>query len=141
MLIESITSVVHPGYLVAPGCANMSPFDAAIYIQERTHNVSKSAPQTVLSGMQLTVHATRRTPHGSSGFVQVAIAWSVKSLRAPPRNCRDARVYGANTRDMHDVSTLPPRSPTTRPSPASLSMSSAEFSDTGVTTKEGVLRL
>ena len=35
-----------------------------------------------------------RTPHGASRTVQaMSDAWSVKTLRAPSRHCRDARVY------------------------------------------------
>ena len=51
--------------------------------------------------MQLTLHATRRTPHGASRFVLASSAWSVKARRAPSRHCRDARVYVHTTADMH----------------------------------------
>ena len=52
--------------------------------------------------MQLTLHATRRTPHGASRLVLAMSAWSVKTRRAPSRNCRDASVYGRTTTAMHD---------------------------------------
>ena len=39
--------------------------------------------------------------------------WSVKTRRAPPHHCRDARVYGHSTTAMHDIEyTPPPVSPT-----------------------------
>ena len=62
----------------------------------------KSASQAVLTKMQLTLHATRRTPHGASRLVQAMSAWSVKTLRGPSRQCRDARVYGHTTTTVHD---------------------------------------
>ena len=43
----------------------------------------KSASHAVLSRMQLTLHATRPTPHGASRLVQAMSAWSVKTRRAP----------------------------------------------------------
>ena len=70
----------------------------------------KSASLAVLSRMQLTLHATRPTPHGASRLVQQAMpAWSAKTRRA--RHCRDATVYGHTTTAMHDMST--PHSNTT----------------------------
>ena len=51
----------------------------------------KSASQAVLGRMRLTVHATRRTPHGASRLVLAVSAWRVKTRRAPSRRCRDAR--------------------------------------------------
>ena len=63
----------------------------------------KSASQALLSRMQLTLHATRRTPHGASRLVLAMSAWSVKTRRAPFRYCRDARVYGHTTTAMHDT--------------------------------------
>ena len=61
-----------------------------------------------LSRTQLTLHATRRTPHGASHLVQATSTWSVKTRRALSRHCRDARVYGHTTTAMHDMSTPPP---------------------------------
>ena len=60
-----------------------------------------------VSRMQLTLHATRLTAHGASRLVQAISAWSVKTLRAPSRHCRDARVYGHTTTAMHVTSTTP----------------------------------
>ena len=54
------------------------------------------------SRMQLTLHATRRTPHGASRLVLAMSAWSVKTRRAPFWHCRDARVYGHTTTAMQD---------------------------------------
>ena len=52
--------------------------------------------------MQLTLHATRPTPHGASSLVLAMSAWSVKTRRAPSRRFGDARVYGHTTTAMHD---------------------------------------
>ena len=62
----------------------------------------RSASKAVLSRMHLALHATSATPHGASCLVQAISAWSVKIRRAPSRHCRDARVYGHTTTDMHD---------------------------------------
>ena len=67
--------------------------------------------KAVLSRTQLTLHATRRTPHGASRLVLAMYAWSVKTRHAPSRHCRDARVYGHTTTAMHDVNTPPLPSP------------------------------
>ena len=61
-----------------------------------------SASQAVLSWMQLTLHATRRTPHGASRLVLAMYAWLVTTGRAPSGHCRDAWVYGHTTTAMHD---------------------------------------
>ena len=74
---------------------------------------SKSASQAVLSKMQLTLHANRRTPPGASRLALAMSAWSVKTRRAPSRRCRDARVYGHTTTAMHDNEySHPPSKPT-----------------------------
>ena len=52
--------------------------------------------------MQLTLHATRRTPHGASRLVQAMSAWSVITRRAPSWHGRDATVYGPTTTAEHD---------------------------------------
>ena len=64
-----------------------------IRMQEITRRVQQPASPAVFSiyRMQLTLHTTRRTPHGTSYFVQETSAWSVKTRRAPSRHCRDAR--------------------------------------------------
>ena len=38
-------------------------------------SIHLSAPQAVLSRMQVTFHAARRTPHGSSSLVHAFSAW------------------------------------------------------------------
>ena len=48
----------------------------------------------VLSSMKLTLHATRRTPHGASRLVHAMPARSVKTRQAPFRHCGDARDDG-----------------------------------------------
>ena len=68
----------------------------------------KSASQAVFSRMQLTLHATRRTPHDASRLVLAMSAWSAKTRRAPSRHSRDARVYGHTTTVVHDMSTPAP---------------------------------
>ena len=71
----------------------------------------KSVLRAVLGRMQFTLHATRRTPHGASRFVQAVSAWLVKTRRAPSRHSRDARVYDHTTTAMHKLSTPPPPRP------------------------------
>ena len=61
-----------------------------------------------LGRMQSTLHATRRTPHGSSRLVQALSAWLMKTRCAPSRHSRDARVYGHTTAVMHKLSFPPP---------------------------------
>ena len=68
----------------------------------------KPASQAVLSRMQLTLHATRRSLRGASHLVLAMSAWSVKNRCAPSRHCRDARVYGHTTTAMHDNEHCPP---------------------------------
>ena len=59
--------------------------------------------------MQLTLHATRRTPHDASRLMQAMSAWSVKTRHAPSRQqCRDARVHGHTTTAMHDIEYISP---------------------------------
>ena len=49
--------------------------DAVIHLKEEsTHRVPKSASQAVLSMLQLTFHAPRRTHHGASRLVQAMSA-------------------------------------------------------------------
>ena len=67
----------------------------------------KPASQTVLRAMQLTVHATRRTPHGASLLVLAMFAWSVKTRRTPSRHRKDARICGHTTTAMHDNEYIP----------------------------------
>ena len=55
-------------------------------------SVSKSASTTLLSSMQLTLHATRPPHNDASRLVQAMPAWLVKTRRAPSRHCSDARV-------------------------------------------------
>ena len=49
---------------------------------------AKCAFQVVLSSIKLTLHATRRTPHGVSRLVHAMPAWSVKTRHAPSQHCR-----------------------------------------------------
>ena len=57
--------------------------------------------------MQLTLHATRRTPHGASRLVQAMSAWLVKIRRAPSGivGMRGFNSYGHTTTVMHEMST------------------------------------
>ena len=43
---------------------------AVIHKQKSRHMMPKSVSRAVLGGMQFTLHATRRTPHGTSRLVQ-----------------------------------------------------------------------
>ena len=54
----------------------------------------KPASPVVLSGMQLTLVATRRTSHGASRLEHEMSAWAGKTRRDPSRHCRDRRFYG-----------------------------------------------
>ena len=76
----------------------------------------KSASQAVLSRMQHTLHAARRTPTSrfASRLVLTTSIWSAKTRRAPSRHCRDARAYGHTPTAMHDIE-YPPRLPLFRP--------------------------
>ena len=74
-------------------------------MQESTHKVRKSTSHVVLSKMQLTLHATRRTPHGASRLVHAMSVLAVKTRRAPSRHWRNARVYGLKTTALHEMST------------------------------------
>ena len=75
---------------------HINSFDTVTHIKE-------SPPEkTVISRMQLTIHATRPT-HGASRLVQTMSAWCVKTLRAPSRHCRDARVYVQTTTATHGM--------------------------------------
>ena len=67
-----------------------------------------SVSLAALSTMQITLHATRRTPKGASGLVKAMPAWSVIPRRAPARDCRGVVVYGITTSAMNDLSTPPP---------------------------------
>ena len=62
-----------------------------------SYEKKKCASQAILSRMQLTLHATRRTPDGALRLVQAKSAWSVKTRRAPSRHCSDTRVYAHTT--------------------------------------------
>ena len=65
------------------------PHRKANQLIRRYHPYARtSASQAVLSRMQLTVHATRRTPHGDLRLVLAMSAWSVKIRRAPSRHCK-----------------------------------------------------
>ena len=81
---------------------NKVAIGAVIHEHESRHKVQKSAFRAVLGTVQFTLHATRRTPHGSSRLVQAISAWLVTARRAPSRHSRDARVYGHTTTAMHN---------------------------------------
>ena len=51
----------------------------------------------------------RLTPLRAWCKVQAMSAWSVKTRRAPSRQCRDVRVYGHTTTAMHSNEYPPPR--------------------------------
>ena len=79
------------------------------HVQQSTHEVPKSASQTVFSKVLLTLHATHRTPDGASRLLDAMFAWSVKTRRAPSRIRRDASVYSHMTTGMHDNEYPPPK--------------------------------
>ena len=98
----------HPraSYIVTP----LLPLEVATPENESIRSTLSSfckkvrASQAVLSRMQLTLHATRRTRR----LVLAMSAWSVKTERAPSRHCRDARVYGRTPTAMPDNGSPPP---------------------------------
>ena len=57
--------------------------------------------------MQLTLHATRPTPHSASRLVHAMPAWPEKTRRAPSRHCRVARVYGHTATAGHAIEYTP----------------------------------
>ena len=54
------------------------------------------------------LEATRGTPHDTSRLLQTMSTWSVKTRRAPFRQCSNARFNDHSTTAMHDMSTPPP---------------------------------
>ena len=115
---RSVNMVRHPqgSYIVIPiavsGVATpenrAEVIGAVIHKQESRHKMPKSVLRVVLGRMQFTLHAARRTPHGSSRLVQAISAWSVETRCAPSRQSRAARVYGHTTTAMQKLSTPPP---------------------------------
>ena len=61
--------------------------------------------------MQLTLHATRRTPHGASRLVQAMSAWSAKTRHAPSRQCSDMRGSMVIRRPCINIEDTPPPAP------------------------------
>ena len=72
------------------------------YIRRCHPCTRKCVSQAVLRRMQLTLHAIRRTPSGSSRLVLAMSAWSGKTRRVPSRHCREARVHDHTTTAMRD---------------------------------------
>ena len=71
--------------------------------------------QVFLSRMQLTLHATRRTPHSASRLVHAMPAWSVKTRRAPSRHIRDPGVIPLWSHDYAHAQTVYPPPPPPHP--------------------------
>ena len=88
-------------------CSTIPPLPSQ-FVRRCHPYARKSISQAVLSRMQLTLHATRRIPHGASRLVLAMSAWSVETRRAPSRHCRVARVYDHTTTAMHDDEYTPP---------------------------------
>ena len=117
-------------YMLASFCARNAISGESRVRQQVTHNETPAGsdahelespppppppPRRLTSGlcrMQLTLHATRRTPCGASRLVQAMSAWLVKTRRAPSRHDRDARVYDHTTTAMHKLNIPAPPSPT-----------------------------
>ena len=83
--------------------ASLNSFNPVIHMQE-----SPRHKRFLVGCSWLTVHATRRTPHGVSRLVLAMSAWSVATRRTPSRHCGDSRVYGHTTTTMHDNEHTPP---------------------------------
>ena len=107
--------VRHPrGSYIVPGTAtavSSSGHTGKQIISLKLSSMCKSASRAVLSRMQLTLLATRRTPRGASRLVQAMTAWSVRTRRAPSRHFRDARVHGHTTTALYVVEYTPPPDP------------------------------
>ena len=58
--------------------------------------------------MRLTLHATRRTPHGASRLVQAIPTRSVNTRRATSWHYSYAKIYRHKNTAKHDMSTNPP---------------------------------
>ena len=81
------------------------------FIARCPRHARKATSKAVLTRMRLTYpscHSPNKTSRFASRLVQAMPAWSVKTRRAPSRNCRDARVYDHTTTAMHGVSTPAP---------------------------------
>ena len=102
---------LHSTPIAVPGSGHTGKLMNSLKLSSMIHVQVKSASQGVLCRMQLTLHATRRTPHGASHLVQAMSTWRVKTRRAPSRHCRDAMVYGRTTSAMHDNEYPPPPPP------------------------------
>ena len=79
----------------------------------RDPNNAFFAAPTILFPLFVATLSTRaarsRRPHSKTkiGIVPPP-AWTVKRRHAPARHCRDARVYGHATIDMHEVERISP---------------------------------
>ena len=68
--------------------------------------------QAILSRIQVTLHVTRRRPHGASHLELMTYNRSVESRGAPSRQCRNERVHRPTTTVLnHNGYALPPPSP------------------------------
>ena len=79
-------------------------------VQWTMPSICKPASKRILVIVQLTLHATRRTPQGASRLVLAMLAWSVKSRPAPSRHYTDAGVYDHSTTTMRNNEYIPPSS-------------------------------
>ena len=61
--------------------------------------------------MELNLHATHPTPHGTSRLVHAMFAWSVKTRVLHPGIFRDARVYAHTTKAIHAWDEYTPSTP------------------------------
>ena len=102
--------VRHPrdSYTVLPFAVSGCGYTGNQINSLKLSSVCKSASQAVHSRMQLTLHATRRTPHGASRLVRAMSAWLVKHRHAPSRHCRDARDHDYTTNAMHEIEYISP---------------------------------
>ena len=115
---RSVNTVRHPrgSYISITRCCLWSGHTRKQSNSLALFSVSeKVVPNSVLRGvlgrMKLTLHATRRTPHGASRLVQAMPAWLVKTRHAPSRHGRDARVYSHTYDYGHAQTEYPPPLP------------------------------
>lgn len=102
LIYTAVTFVQHTWYSIRKRSAALfalyfsstTPTPTAHPYPTNNSHLQPQPPPPVLSRMQLTPHATHRTPRGASSLVHAMSAWPVKTRCAPSRQCKAARVYG-----------------------------------------------
>ena len=103
-------AVTETSPLLSMGVATQEKEVDLYFIRRCYPHAGKSASAApVLSGMQLTLPTTRRTPHVASPSAQAVSAASGKTRRAPSRHCTDetGSIRGHTTTDMYNNISTP----------------------------------